>query len=64
VKDYSFFGVPCGQVQFAVYLAEKTAGVCPFCKRTGLTPNYGSDKKHIKACAKVYLTEEREDFHT
>jgi len=49
---WSFFGVPCDGVTFAVWLGKKNAGQCPFCNRTGLKKQFGSDKKHIKACAK------------
>ena len=51
-RDYTFFGVACDYVQFAVWIAMKNDGQCPFCNRTGLVKNFGADKKHIAACAK------------
>lgn len=50
-RDWCFLGVYMTQVEFAVAMANKKQGVCPFCGRTGLTPRYGSINKHIKACA-------------
>jgi hypothetical protein len=50
--DYSFFGVPCAYPQFAVWVSLKNVGQCPFCSRTGLKKNFGSDRKHIRACAR------------
>jgi hypothetical protein len=50
-KSWYFFGVPMTQVDFAVAVRMRQEGRCFFCKRTGLTARYGSDKKHIKACA-------------
>ena len=51
-RDWCFLGVNMTQVEFAVAMAKKLQGTCPFCGRTGLTPRYGSINKHIKACAK------------
>lgn len=49
---HTFFGVWCTYSEFAAMLAMKNRGECPFCHRTGLKKQYGSDKKHIHACPK------------
>ena len=49
IKDYSFHGVSMTQVEFAVALAKKNDGICPFCNAP-LSHAFSNANKHLRFC--------------
>lgn len=49
---WTFGGVHMTEREHAVMSAVVARGTCPYCKRPGLSPRYGSNRKHVSACGK------------
>lgn len=47
---YIFAGNDVDYETYKHWIALRDKGICPFCKRTGLSNRYGSKMKHIAAC--------------
>jgi hypothetical protein len=59
---YSYKGLTVSEATLKKYQREEQAGMCPFCKRTGLSAEYGNRAKHIKACKKRPQMEQQQLF--
>jgi hypothetical protein len=60
--EYSYKGLTVSEQQCKSYQRQEQAGMCPFCKRMGLSAEYGNRAKHIKACKKRPQMEQRPLF--